>query len=377
MTVNTDTLLDKLYNLRGADSDILKDMDRQKNKAEETKTRTTDEKITLQRDIAELRKQREELQEQGEKFKETLQGIHREDYATVLSRLHIDFDPKSLLEKLERNLPRTMETVERDTQRAEDELVKVEDEMNAAITTIEELGIRKDAALANQEKLNEYVELSLSGHINITRDSITSLLEEFGFNDEEQREAAKILMFPEDALLQYDEKVKLREKSGKSISEVLQEAKTMVEDDPVVSVSKDEEITREEEVAIEKEVSSKDIKEEVIKTLREAGIDYLDFSSDELTKLIENYDKDVVVNNLKFMKDKGIDHDIYVNHVSLMYDRELPNKVELLLSIGKEILDIYLNPIVLVKYNYEQLGSAIQKIKGNGMDPKEVPFVAY
>ena len=97
MTVNTDTLLDKLYNLRGADSDILKDMDRQKNKAEETKTRTTDEKITLQRDIAELRKQREELQEQGEKFKETLQGIHREDYATVLSRLHIDFDPKSLL----------------------------------------------------------------------------------------------------------------------------------------------------------------------------------------------------------------------------------------------------------------------------------------
>ena len=30
MTVNTAILLDKLYNLRGSDSDILKEMDRQK-----------------------------------------------------------------------------------------------------------------------------------------------------------------------------------------------------------------------------------------------------------------------------------------------------------------------------------------------------------
>ena len=41
MTVNTETLLDKLYNLRGADSDILKEMERQKAKAEATKARTT------------------------------------------------------------------------------------------------------------------------------------------------------------------------------------------------------------------------------------------------------------------------------------------------------------------------------------------------
>ena len=42
MTVNTEILLDKLYNLRGSDSDILKEMDRQKNKAEQTKDRTTE-----------------------------------------------------------------------------------------------------------------------------------------------------------------------------------------------------------------------------------------------------------------------------------------------------------------------------------------------
>ena len=57
MTVNTEVLLDKLYNLRGSDSSILKEMDRQKNKAEQTRDRTTSEKAKLQKDIESLKKQ--------------------------------------------------------------------------------------------------------------------------------------------------------------------------------------------------------------------------------------------------------------------------------------------------------------------------------
>lgn len=379
MTVNTETLLDKLYNLRGADSDILKEMDRQKAKAEATKARTTDEKANLQKNIADLKKQRKELEEQGDKFKEVLGSIHREDYETVLSKLNVDFDPKGLLEKVEKNLPKTIETVEKDTKKAEDELVKVEEEMNGAITAIEELGIRKDAALANQDKLNEYFELALTGHINITRDSITSLLQDFGFNEAEQRETAKILMFPEDALFQYDERVKGRARVGKSISEVLQEAKTMVDDEPdeiddikVPTFDIDTEFTVEEpkEEAI-------DIKTEVIETLKEKGIDYLDFTSDEINKLIDNFDKELVMQNIDFMKSTGFASDVYINHIDMMYDKELVEKVKLLLASGKEVLDIYLNPNVLVKYSLSELQKAIDTIKNNGMDPKEVPLMAY
>lgn len=379
MTVNTETLLDKLYNLRGADSDILKEMDRQKAKAEATKARTTDEKANLQKNIADLKKQRKELEEQGDKFKEVLGSIHREDYETVLSKLNVDFDPNGLLEKVEKNLPKTIETVEKDTKKAEDELVKVEEEMNGAITAIEELGIRKDAALANQDKLNEYFELALTGHINITRDSITSLLQDFGFNEAEQRETAKILMFPEDALFQYDEKVKGRARVGKSISEVLQEAKTMVDEEPdeiddikVPTFDIDTEFTVEEpkEEAI-------DIKTEVIETLKEKGIDYLDFTSDEINKLIDNFDKDLVIKNIDFMKSTGFASDVYINHIDMMYDKELVDKVKLLLASGKEVLDIYLNPKVLVKYNLAELQKSIDTMKNNGMDPKEVPLMTY
>ncbi len=374
MTVNTESLLDKLYNLRGSDSDILKEMDRQKDKAEETKARTTEEKGKLQTDIADLKKQREELQEQGEKFKETLQGIHKEDYQTVLSRLRIDFDPQSILDKLERNLPKTIETVERDTKKAEDELVKVEEEMNSAITTIEELGIRRDAAVANQEKLNEYFDLALAGHINITRDSITSLLEEFGFNEEEQRETAKILMFPEDALFTYDEKVKAKEKSGKSISEVIQEAKTMVDEEPKEEAPVVEDTHEEEKEEVTENVNPN---EEIFELLKDEGIDYLDFSSDEVNDLLEHFDRNVVLNNIHYLKEKGFQNDVYVNHIALMYDAEIQDKVEALLGVGKEVLDIYLNPSVLTKYNYEELNRAIERIHALGMDPKEVPLMVY
>ena len=378
MTVNTELLLDKLYNLRGSDSDILKEMDRQKTKAEQTRDRTTEEKAKLQNDIANLKQQREELEDQGEKFKEVLQDIHREDYATVLDRLRIDFDPKNLLEKLEKNLPRTIETVERDTKKAEDELVKVEDEMNTAITTIEEIGIRKDAALANQEKLNEYFELALEGHINITRDSITDLLQDFGFNEAEQRETAKILMFPEDALFAYDAKVKAKDKAGKSISEVIQEAKTMSpepderkeENTPIYSFENE---SSKENAAYQET----DNKTKAIETLKDCGIDYLDFTSEEMDQLIANFDEQTVRDNIELMKSKNINLDIFIHRVSMLYDQELRRKVELLLSIGKETLDLYLNPSVFTKYTSNQLERVISVIAANGLDPKEVPLIAY
>ena len=61
----------------------------------------------------------------------------------------------------------------------------------------------------------------------------------------------------------------------------------------------------------------------------------------------------------------------------MMYDKELIEKVKLLLASGKEVLDIYLNPNVLVKYSLSELQKAIDTIKNNGMDPKEVPLMAY
>ena len=427
LSLETSKLLDKMYNLRGKDSVILVEMDKQKDIAEKTLERTTEQKGNLQEKIAKLETQHEELESQGERLVEVLGAIDRNEFATVLDSLKIDFDPVGLVEKVNENLPKTIDKVSDEMKTAESELVSVEEEMNNAITTIDELGIRKDAALANQDKLNEYFDLALNGKINITRDSITSLLEQFDFSEEEQREAAKILMFPEDALYDYDNKVKNTDVAGKSISDVINEAKDAIEEDDEtleeIKVGEPEEVVEKEAVLEDLEISIEpveitdeaifnpfvieenetqeenselnlddfipvidlepetDMVEEENVNLEEylngIGLDYLDFSSQDLDELNNNFDKETFKLNVDLMKTHNIDLDIFTDHASLLYDKELSEKVGVLLNIGKESIDIYLNPSILVKYTIEKLNDAIALLQSNGMDPKNVPLMAY
>lgn len=391
-------LLDKLYNLRGEDSVIFKEMASAEEKAEETRVRTTEEKSSLQEKIAGLEKTSKNLSEQGKKLADVLSNIDKNEYATVIERLDINFDPEALTKKLNDTLPGTIDEVNNDIKESQENLVRVEEEMNSAITEIEEIGIRRDAAVANQAKLNEYFDLALNGNINITRDSITALLEQFDFSEEETREAAKILMFPEDALYDYDAKLKEAEK--RSISEVMQEAKnyeepakeevTETESDEAVQeveVAEEKVETREEqpEEIVETKVESAPVetaektfdKEDLMDLFSEIGLDYLDYTTRDLEEVLENFNEKVIRRNVGIFKNNDLSLDIFVDHINLLYDRELEAKVDRLLRIGKSALDIYLNPTVLTKYDYRNLDKAIILLQNSGLDPKKVPLMAY
>lgn len=387
-SIEVTKLLDKLYNLRGSDSVILKEMESAKFLAEETKERTTKEKSGLQAKIADLQSDSKELNEQGKKLIEVLKGIDKKSFETVISRLNINFDPEALTAKLNEKLPETIENVNNEISRSEEELVKVEAEMNSAITEIEELGIRKDTAMANQEKLNEYFDLALSGNINITRDSITSLLEQFDFSEEETREAAKILMFPEDALFDYDQRLKNSEK--KSISEVMKEAKSQEEIAPKIEIQEvPEEIKikttpKDEEPVLEKIEAKVEIEEErhfdredLIDLFNEIGLDYLDYTTSDLENILAHFNEKVIRRNVAIFKNNDLSLDVFVDNINLLYDKELEAKVDRLLRIGKSALDIYLNPTVLTKYDYRGLDKAIILLQSSGLDPKKVPLMAY
>ena len=364
LTSEITKLLDKLYNLRGEDSVILSKMEKEKSKAEETKTRTASEKTKLQEKIENLVEEERILAEEGEKLVSTLSHIKTEDFKIVLEKLKVDFNPDKLSEDVNRLLPQTIDKVKEDIEGAKKELVTVEAEMNTAIATIEELVIRKDEALSNQARLNEYFELALNGNINITRDSITSLLEKFDFTEDEQREAAKIMMFPEDALYDYEKKIKNLEQPGKSISEVFAEAKeNTIELDTI-----------EESIEEEKKLSPK---EELIALLKELGFDYLDFTNNDLDKILANYTENTLRKNVLYANEKNLQLDLFVDNVSLLYDKELEEKVSKLLEIGKDTYDIYLNPNILIKYDTNGLVNIINKLKNSGLDPKKVPLIAY
>lgn len=403
------TLLDKLYNLRGEDSIILVKMNEEREEAIETGERTKKEKETLINKIEKLTKEEDTLQKEGEKLASLLSSINRDDYATVLDRLQIDFNPASINEKLNKMLPSTIEKVVTENKKANEELEKVETDMNNAITKVEELGIRKDEALSNQAKLNEYFELALDGNINITRDAITNLLEKFEFTEDEQREAAKILMFPEDALYEYDAKLKSTDKqSGKTITEVLVEAKKESNSlDQVKESSKNEstlekifdkvvsENTVEEEkepevveaaslfkdedenkINIEKE-ESKTEKTKVIELLNNLGVNANGLDNEKLEKILANYDEELIKKNIEALKSYKIDLKVIKENVEITYDKELKEKLDKLIKIGKEAKDISLMPSILVKYDLQGLNNTINILQISGLDPKKVPLMAY
>ena len=407
-------LLDRLYNLRGEDSVILTKMNKEREEAIETQERTKNEKEVLLQEIDRLSEDEKTLAEEGEKLTSVLSSINRDDFANVLERLHLDFEPAALNEKVNSMLPDTIAGIVSEKDSASKKLEEVETEMNNAITKVEELGIRKDEALSNQAKLNEYFELALSGNINITRDAITSLLDKFDFSENEGREAAKLLMFPEDALYEYDATLKSGDKqSGKTISEVIAEAKQESKDQIFDTVALDQKVEVEsekeedvpnigevkesvnetpiledifsqviEKIEIPKEEQvknedNKSEKEKLLQVLNESGLNEFNFKDEDLKKIMEHYDKDTLTKNVNTLKSNKISLDILKDNVELLYDKELDEKINKLLSLGKVARDINLVPSVLTKYDLKGLNNTINVLQISGLDPEKVPLMAY
>ncbi len=406
------TLLDKLYNLRGEDSIILTKMNKEREDAIETQERTKNEKEILIQQIENLTAEEKTLAEEGEKLTSVLSSINRDDFATVLDRLNIDFNPAVINEKVNKMLPDTIAKVVAENKKASEKLKNVENEMNNAITKVEELGIRKDEALSNQAKLNEYFDLALSGNINITRDEITSLLEKFDFTENEQREAAKILMFPEDALYEYDASFKSGDKaSGKTITEVLAEAKKESEAREDVAKAKTDLAENNDNIAAVKESAEKESvleeifdkvieentiadaeepktleeqstdnqseKDKLYNVMKENGLDPEDYSAKAIEKLLTNYEPETLKNNVAELRSKNIDLKILRDNIEILYDSELSQKIAKLLELGKEARDISLMPNVLVKYDLKGLNNTINVLQISGLDPRKVPLMAY
>ncbi len=431
----TSALLDKLYNLRGEDSYILVEMEKERQVAEETKEKTTKEKQELQDKITTLTNEETLLAEQGAHLRDVLSGINPDDFKVVLEKLNIDFDPEALKNKIDETLPGRIEEVVSAAKEAENELITIEEEMNGAITKIDELAVRRETELANQEKLNEYFELALSGNINITREAITSLVSQFNFNEEEQREAAKLMMFPEDALYEYDKQYQDAQNHGKSISDVLIEAKESVakpigdifseadssiaenikeekadvsdedikkisdeisdilkkleenEDKPLfddvkldnLPIEEKEEKVIEEEKPVTNEVKIEDepAEESMMDLFKRLGLSEIMFVESELSDLIALDDKKIVEKNVGILNKHGINLDVVSDNVNILSDPELDEKISLILETGKTVDDIYFNPSVIKKYDYQGLKDAIELLKENGLDPKKVPLMAF
>ncbi len=351
LSTEVKALLDKMYNLRGEDSIILSKMDEEKIAAIDTEKRTKEEKEKLNSKLEVLNNEETKLADEGNKLSSILASLKKEDFATVLTRLDIDFDPEKISDKLNAMLPDTIKKLAEEKEKAVKDLENIENEMQTAITKLKELELRKEEALDNQAKLNEFFDLALKGNINITRDAITSLLEKFNFSEDEQREAAKILMFPEDALYEYDASLKSSDKSGKTITEVLAEAKKESEEKEVVIPEDAPNLEKTFATVFEENVPNEEVKEEAKKG-EETVI------TEEKESLLGTSENDLQIETTKETPEKEKNND---------------KLKEELLYLGKTAEDIDLVSSILQKTD---IAKNIEIIKNKGLSIKEIPLIA-
>ena len=409
--VDSSKLLNRLYNLRGEDSVVLKQLDDDNEVALKLKKKNEEEKKELEAKISGLKSDSKKLNTQAEKLTTLLGKSKVEDFAFLNEKLGLDFNPTAVLDRLNNSLSGELEKIDEDLDKGEERLKVVKNDLNSAVSQIDELAIRKTEAIENQAKLNEVFKLALEGSSNITRDSITSLLEKFNFDENEQREAAKLMMFPEDGLYEFDKKY-VAPAAEKKVTKEEPEVKK----EPVVEVAKEEpvkekvveestneggylsdsqeesplvlenseetlNVPKAEEVKEEKiEVADKPAKitkEDVEKALEEAGLNVADFNSIDLNNVVSKFDVDVFKKNVEYVKSQNINFDIFVDNVEFLTDKELVEKMEALVNVGKDPFDIYLNPNVLLKYDLEELKQAINILTDSGLDPKKVPLMAF
>ena len=133
-----------------------------------------------------------------------------------------------------------------------------------------------------------------------------------------------------------------------------------------------------EEVIVKPVVTEKKFdREDLIDLFNEIGLDYLDYTTSDLDDILDHFNEKVIRRNVNIFKENELSLDIFVDHINLLYDKELEAKMDRLLRIGKSALDIYLNPTVLTKYDYKGLDKAILLLQNSGLDPKKVPLMAY
>jgi hypothetical protein len=404
-------LLEKLYNLRGKDSLIFVNINTEKEKAEQTKNKTANEKKSLEENINKLNSEERLLADQGEKLKNLLKNIKKDDFNVLLEKLKIDFNPEELHKKISDGLPETIEKVASEKKNDESKLLEIEKEMDSAITSIEELSLRKDQAIANQNKLNEFFKLALDGNINVTRDSITNLLAKFNFNEEEQREGAKLLMFPEDYLFSYnnslnDNKIQNNEEiKPVTIKEIMKDSTTniipdnkdlssidelikktlnnkdnVVKDEPILKrvIPENKKIEKEnKEIKIEENIEKENGYLDLKEYLKSKGFNIDKLSESDIKEINNNYNKVVMDNNIEYLNKIGLNKDLLIDNIEFLNDKDLKDKIEKLLEIGKTPFDIYLNPNILNKYNLIELTKVINDLKESGLDPKKVPLMAF
>lgn len=249
-------LLLKLYNLRGDESTIITDIRNKKNNIGQMIEDVKTEKDRTEAKREELEKTLGEFSSQSGKFLEVFGGLDDQSFP-ALTAIGISVPIDSMKADLEVKGKEYEESLRTGIQDAKDKNSELFGQISMYGADLEAAEEELQKALSDRDALNSLLEQSLSGTESdaLSKQYIRSILSNFGcFTEEEITELCKVILFPEDVLLEFDRTYDEREDKSYSDTPIVEEevpvetpaAEVVVEEEVPV-----EEVTPATEVVVE------------------------------------------------------------------------------------------------------------------------------
>ena len=278
-----------------------------------------------------------------------------------------------------------MKTLSKDTKKEIIlDLYKLEEKaLNTLNEKRKELDSQEKEIKKRQKDINKYLEDAKSGKTNnLTREEITDTLSVFFLSDEEIKEVAKMILFPEDSF--FDSKKVIKEEPVVYEEEKKEEIAEKVNED----IKEEPEVEEKEEISKKDNVKSKknkeiDEKEEIITAEDSLLFDTFDDIVSEITP-DEVIDEDLEIKEIIEEAEEPLsseDSDDFINAFdNIDFDNDesdLKQKKEYLIEhLGKTEEDIRLVSNILTKFKtLKDLKDAVEEKSLNGkIDVKSLPL---
>ena len=215
MTQDLAKLLDRLYNLKGEDNVIIAGINNNIKEVEdkvvnEAKKQSENEVLKI-----ETESQLSIFMTQKEAFCSTFTGINNDTFK-ALAAIGVDLDITGMLDKIEENSPKYCDELNNKINNAIKSIEEAKKERERLNEELDRLNAKLDNANEDRNQLVSLLEQSLSPNV-LERESLTAkyakdIISRFGvFSSSEISSLAKVILFPEDGLIEFDETYDERE----------------------------------------------------------------------------------------------------------------------------------------------------------------------
>ena len=239
-------LLLKLYNLKSDESTILNDIRTKKQNIGEMIEEAKSSKESTEREREELEATLSVFTSQKDAFFETFGGLKDADFDALRS-VGVEVAVEPLLSSLSEKAPEYEDSLRKKIEAAKDRIVELFGQISTYGADLETAEEELARAEADRQSLASLVEQSLNGNESdqLSKQYIRGILANFDcFTEQELNALCKIILFPEEALVEFDRTYEERK------NKPLEEVAPVVEEEPE---EKEEPTLEPEPTAVEEE----------------------------------------------------------------------------------------------------------------------------